>query len=81
MEISVINWWRKNHQPSTHEGLRLLHPIERCMGTKIRMDKIFKITETLTESTVSRWNSTGTSSKDLYVAAQRISQTFAVQIR
>ena len=23
MEISVINWWRKNHQSSAHKGLRL----------------------------------------------------------
>ena len=23
IEISVINWWWKNHQPSTHESLRL----------------------------------------------------------
>ena len=35
-------------------------PIERCMGTKIGMVKIFtKIKETLTESTASQWNSSG----------------------
>ena len=46
MEIFVFNWWRMNHQPSTHKGLRLFGfcvvswydfrepPIERCMGPK-----------------------------------------------
>ena len=35
-------------------------PIERCMGTKIGMVKIFfKITEALTESTASQSNSSG----------------------
>ena len=35
-------------------------PMERCMGTKIGMVKIIlKITETLTESTASQWNSSG----------------------
>ena len=41
------------------------HPIERCMGTKIGMFKIFsKITETLTESTASQWNSSSIFSQD-----------------
>ena len=40
-------------------------PIERCMGTKIGMVKIFfKITETSTESTASQWNSSGIFSQD-----------------
>ena len=40
-------------------------PIERCMWTKIGMVKnSLKITETLTESTVSQWNSSGISSQD-----------------
>ena len=77
MKILVINWWRKSHQSSTHEGLRLFGfcvvpwedfrkpSIERCMGAKIRMVEIFfKITKTLTESTVSRWNSSGIFSQD-----------------
>ena len=39
--------------------------IERCMGTKIGMVQIFfKITETLTESTVSQWISSGIFSQD-----------------
>ena len=40
-------------------------PIERCMGTKIGMvKKLLKITETLTESTASQWNSSGIFSQD-----------------
>ena len=40
-------------------------PIKRCMGTKIRMDQnILRNTETLTESMVSQWNSTGIFSQD-----------------
>ena len=52
METPVISSWRKSHQSSTHEGLRLFGlcvvswedsrkpSIERCMGTKIGMVQI-----------------------------------------
>ena len=77
MEISVIDWWRKSCKSPTHKGLRLFrfcivpwyhlreHPMERCVERQIGMDQIiFKITETLTESTVSQWNSSGKISQD-----------------
>ena len=41
---------------------------------------LLKITETLTESTVSRWNSSGIFPRIQYFAAQRRSQKFTVQI-
>ena len=66
-KILVLDWRRKNHQSSTHEGLRLFGfcfvpwedtrepPIERCTGTKIGMVEIFsKLQKLLTESMVSR---------------------------
>ena len=40
-------------------------PIERCMGAKVRMERIFfKITEPWTELMVSQWNSSGIFSQD-----------------
>ena len=77
VEIPVINWWRKSHQSSTHESLRLFgfcvvpweesrkHSIERCMGTKIGDGwNLLENTETLTQLMVSQWNSSGLFSQD-----------------
>ena len=59
MELLVIDWWWKNHQSSTHEGLRLFGfcnvpwedvrkpSIERSTGTKIGMDEIFSKSQKL----------------------------------
>ena len=53
MEIPVINWRRKSHQPSAHKGLRLFRccivswkdpsksRIQRCLEENDRMDHIF----------------------------------------
>ena len=53
MDILFIDWWRKRHQSSTYEGLRLFGfcvvpwedsrkpSFERCMETKIGMVEIF----------------------------------------
>ena len=92
-ETSVTNWWWKNHQFSTHEGLRLFGfcvvlwedsrelPIERCMGKNWDGSNLQKITETLTELTASPWNSSRIFPKIQYVAAKWKSQKFTVEIR
>ena len=90
MEIPVINWWRKKLQSSTHEGLRLFGfcvvpwedfrklPIERCMGTKIWMVKIFFLWQNRRRANGIRVEYFP---RIQYVAAQWRSQTFTVQVR
>ena len=74
MEILVVHWWRKSHQSSTHEGLRLpilycvlvrfSKPPNRTMHGNQDWDGYARNTETLTKSTASLWNSSGIFSKD-----------------
>ena len=77
MEILVNNWWRKSHQSSTHEGLRLFGfcvvpwkgssktPTQTMHGNKDWDGwNLLQNTETLTESTVCQWNSSGIFSQD-----------------
>ena len=60
--------WEDSRKPS----------IERCMGTKIGMVESFlKMQETLTESTVSQWNSSGTFSQDsIHCSSMRKSKVY-----
>ena len=90
MEISVINWWRKNHQSSAHEVLRLFGfcvvpwedfrkpSIERCMGTKIGLVQNISGTQRLAQ----RANRIRVEHfpRIQYVAAQSRSQELIVEI-
>ena len=88
MEISVVNWWRKHHESSTSEGLRLFgfcvvswkdpseSGIQRNLEEKDRMDHTFSKLQRLTESVESRLNSSGLSSQD----SQRCSSAVKSQI-
>ena len=90
MEISVINWWQKNHQSSAHEVLHLFGfcvvpwedfrkpSIERCMGTKIGLFQNISGTQRLAQ----RANGIRVECfpRIQYVAAQSRSQELIVEI-
>ena len=89
METAVIDWWRNRYQSSTRKSLRLLRfcvvswkgPINIRNPTKLGRkglngSSLTKATETMTESTESRRNSSGTSYQD----SQRCSSAVKSQI-
>ena len=77
MEVFIFDWWWTSHQSSAHKSLRILRfcavpwkdewepTIKHCMRNKIGVvQKFTTIQELWTQLTESRWNSSGTSSKD-----------------
>ena len=93
MEINVNNWWRKNHQSSTHEGPRLFRFCSVLEGsikiqnpTKLGRkgldgSHLLKATETLTESVESRLNASGTSSQVSIRCSSMVKSKITEQIR
>ena len=92
--VSIVFGWWTSHQSSTHEGLRLFgfcvvpwEDSRKPLNVKMHGNKdwdgpnLLQNIETLTESKVSQWNSSGIFSRIQYVAAQWRSQKFIVEIR
>ena len=75
-EISVLETTGWENHSSSRTSNRTMHGKKDWDGSNHP-----RFTETLAESTVSQWNSSGIFSRIQYVAAQRRSQTFTVEIR